>query len=182
MGYLFGFLILALLAAALLHRRREKKTWLREERHEESGAWVDKRPGERGTYGSLDAEREAERHALSRQGRINDLALHIRNYAFEHIPDFHARSDADIRGFTAFARSEAGRLFAVAEVMLTGQAPESSAETYADPHATALKKRILDFLYEQYPNLLDLELDTIRQFDRYVTDVSSELTERMQKQ
>ncbi|MFN0014545.1 MAG: hypothetical protein ACKVU2_08350 [Saprospiraceae bacterium] len=183
MQLLFGFIILALLTAALLLRRRQKKVWLHEERQEESGTWIDKRSGERGTYGSLDAEREAERHALSRQGRINDLALDIRNYAFEHIPGFHGRSDADIRDFTAFARSEAGRVFAAAEAMLTGDIPEASpAANNDDPHAQAVKKRLLDFAYEQFPKLLDLELDAIRQFDRYVAVVSGTLTNKVRNQ
>ncbi|MEQ1745510.1 MAG: hypothetical protein ABMA02_08795 [Saprospiraceae bacterium] len=183
MQFLFGFLILALLAAALLLRRRQKKVWLHEERHEESGTWIDKRSGERGTYGSLDAERDAERHAITRQGRINDLTLDIRNYAFEHFPGFHARSDAGIRDFTAFVRSEIGRVFAAAEAMLTGDIPEASpVANNDDPHAHALKKRLLDFVYEQCPKLLDLDLDAIRQFDRFVGIVSATLAGKMQSQ
>jgi hypothetical protein len=179
MGIVFGLFLLAVLIAGLLHRRHEKKTWLREERHEESGNWIDKRAGERGTYGSLDAEREAERHALSRQGRISDLALDLRNYAFEHIPEFHERSDADLRNFTATARSEAGRLLSTAEAILNGQAPEVPAAG-DDPHTKALKKLLLDFSYEQFPQLLDLELDAIRQFDRFAAGIAAGLLEKMQ--
>jgi len=179
MGYIFGFLILVLLTVALLHRRRQKKTWLREERHEESGAWIDKRAGERGTYGALDAEREAERHVLSRQGRINDLALDLRNYAFEHIPEFHTRSDADIRAFTAFARSEAGRVFTVAATMLNDQLPDAPAAIGDEAHAESLKKILLHFSYEQFPQLLDMELDAIRQFDRFAAGIAAGLLEKM---
>ena len=179
MGIVFGLFLLAVLIAGLLHRRHEKKTWLREERHEESGDWIDKRAGERGTYGSLDAEREAERHALSRQGRISDLALDLRNYAFEHIPGFHERSDADLRNFTTTAQSEAGRLLATAEAILNGQTPETTAAG-DDPHTKALKKMLLDFSYEQFPQLLDMELDAIRQFDRFAAGVAAGLLKKMQ--
>jgi hypothetical protein len=182
MGIVFGLFLLAVLIAGLLHRRHENIKWQREERHEESGAWVDKRSGERGTYGSLDAEREAERHALSRQGRINDLALDIRNYAFEHIPDFHSRSDADIRNFTALARSEAVRLFSAAEALLNSQMPDAQDAAGNDPHAKALKKMLLDFSYEQFPQLLDLELDAIRLFDRFAAGIADGLLEKMKTQ
>lgn len=169
MSIIFAILIVVLIAAALLHRRREKRSWLREERYDESGAWVDKRASERGTYGRLDAEREAERYALTRQGRISDLALDLRNFAFEHVPGFHERSDAQLRAFTQTAKAHAAELFAAAEALLDGQSPET-AEPPSDTHPLAemLKKRILHALYDQYPALLDLDLDVIRQLDQYV--------------
>jgi hypothetical protein len=175
MEILFGLLILVLLAVALLNRRREKKTWLREERYDESGSWIDKRAGERGTYGSLDAEREAERHTLTRQGRINDLALDIRNFAFEHIPGFHERSTADIKAFTTEARDRANQLFSAIEALKTGQIPETPDTAPDDPRTQALKKCILHFSYEHYPWLLDQDLEAIQQFDRYVAVIAQNL-------
>jgi len=175
MEILFGLIILVLITVALLNRRREKKTWLREERYDESGNWIDKRAGERGTYGSLDAEREAERHTLTRQGRINDLALDIRNFAFEHIPGFHERSNADIKAFTTEARNRANQLFSVIEALKTGQLPETKDATLDDPRTQALKKYILHFSYEHYPWLLDQDLEAIQQLDRYVTVLAQNL-------
>ncbi|MBK9338427.1 MAG: hypothetical protein IPM98_18575 [Lewinellaceae bacterium] len=139
MEILFGLLILVLITVALLNRRREKKTWLREERYDERGDWVDKRAGERGTYGSLDAEREAERFTLTRQGRINDLALDIRNFAFEHVPGFHERSTAEIKAFTADARDHAAQLLATIEALKTGQIPEVRDPMPDDPEAQPIK-------------------------------------------
>lgn len=175
MEILFGLLILVLLAVALLNRRREKKTWLREERYDESGSWIDKRAGERGTYGSLDAEREAERHTLTRQGRINDLALDIRNFAFEHIPGFHERSTANIKAFTTEARDRANQLFSAIEALKTGQMPETQDAAPDDPRTQALKKYMLNFSYEHCPWLLDQDLEAIQQLDRYVAVIAQNL-------
>jgi len=176
MGILFGILILILLTAALLNRRREKTSWLREERYDESGAWVDKRASERGTFGSLDAEREAERFALTRQGRINDLALEMRSYAFEHIPGFHERGTTVVKSFTDSARTQAARLLATIEAIKTGKMPEiPQAQAPNSPHIQALKKQILHFAYEQFPWLLDLDLEAIQQLDHYVAIIARDL-------
>lgn len=176
MGILFGILILILITVALLNRRREKTSWLREERYDESGAWVDKRASERGTFGALDAEREAERFALTQQGRINDLALEMRSYAFEHIPGFHERGTAVIKSFTDHARTQAARLLATIEAIKIEKIPEIPQEQAPNsPHIQALKKQMLHFAYEQFPWLLDLDLETIQQLDHYVATIAQDL-------
>ena len=176
MGIAFGLFILVIFFVAFYNRRRQNKSWLKEERHEESGHWIDKRSGERGTYGSLDAIREAERHSLSRQSRIGDAVLDIRNYAFEHLPGFHERSDEQIRAFTTAARAQVSQLFDILDTWKSGRAPEAPESAAAeDPHSRALKKIMLDAAYTQFPWLLDLDIETIKQLDRLAGNMAEAL-------
>lgn len=179
MGTAFSLFVAIILIIALLNRRRQNKAWVREERREESGAWVDKRAGERGTYGSLDAEMEQERRQLAKQGRTNDLSRRLREYAFEHYPGFHTLSDAQIKAYTVFLKKQVGDLQTVIEKLLKGTAPawddQPASET---PHSLALKKMILDFSFEQYPALLEMEIEVIKQFDRYVANLSAVLVDK----
>ncbi|MCB0534547.1 MAG: hypothetical protein H6574_16395 [Lewinellaceae bacterium] len=167
MSILFGLLVLILLAAGLYLQRRQRKTWVKEERYEESGNWIDKRSGERGTYGSLDAQREQERKTLTDQGRANELARLLRDYFFEHYPGFANLNNDQLKAFTAAARNQASQLFQTASSLQKGQstdpheAPDSETE-----HTQPLKKIMLDFSYQAFPALLDLELEQIKQFDR----------------
>lgn len=176
MGTAFGLFILLILIVAFYNRRKQNKTWLKEERYEESGDWLDKRSGERGTYGSLDAIREAERHGLSRQSRIADAALDIRNYAFEHIPGFHERSDEQVRDFTAAARAQVSQLFDVIDKMKNGQMPEvPGTEPAGHAHAGALKKIMLNAAYAQFPWLFDQEIEVIKKLDRVAENLAAAL-------
>lgn len=166
MGVLFGILILALLTVALYNRRKQNKNWVAEERYDESGAWMDKRAGERGTYGSLDALRETERQSLGRQSRIADAALDMRNYAFEHIPGFHERSDAQIRAFTSSAKALMTRFFDTIDGLKNGQPLQTpDAPPAEDPHSNALKKIMLAAAYAQFPWLLDQEIEVLKRLD-----------------
>ena len=115
MGIAFGLFVLVILIVALLNRRKQNKAWVQEERHDESGAWVDKRAGERGTYGSLDAEMEQERRKLKRQGQVTELSRLIRDYAFEHYPGFHSLSDAQIKAYSTFVKNQVAQWLAVVE-------------------------------------------------------------------
>lgn len=175
----FGIAIVLILIVGLMNRRKQNKAWLEQERREESGAWIDKRSGERGAFGSLDAEREAERFSLTRQGRVNDLALEIRNYAFEHIPGFSDLSDDQIRAFTVVAREQSGKIFIAAESVQRGQLPEFKGPYEASgDRVQALKTIILNRLYEQFPALLSQELDLIRQLDAYTAFAAKSLVEK----
>lgn len=179
MGIVFGLFVLVLLAAGLWSRRTQKKAWVAEERQEDSGAWIDKRVGERGTYGSLDALREAERFGLSRQGKINDLALVVRDFAFEQIGGFSTRSDEQIRAFTAQARAQAGQLIGAIDTLQAGRdAVAADAPDHKDPQVLALKKRVLDHCFEQFPALLKLEIDQIKQFDRLAAKLAADLIQQ----
>lgn len=172
----FGLLILALIFLAFYHRRKQNKAWLREERYEESGAWIDKRSGERGAYGSLDALREAERHGLSRQSRIADASLDIRNYAFEHLPGFHERSDEQVRDFTKKARAQVSQLFDIIDQMKNGKMPEAPDTAPADdPHVQSFKKIMLDAAYAQFPWLLDQEIEALKQLDKVAESLAAGL-------
>lgn len=180
MQLIFALVILALIVVAVLNRRRQKKSWVAEERREESGDWVDKRAGERGAYGSLDAEMEAERYALTRKGRINDLALLLRSYAFEQVPHFHTMSDDHIKSFTALARNRAAQLFDQIDALLAGRMPDAeSAQAPELEHQPAVKKLIMEYCYDQFPALFDLELDRIKHFDRLAGDMARAVVQQM---
>jgi hypothetical protein len=182
MGIVFGLFVIVILIAALLNRRRQSKAWVQEERHDESGAWVDKRAGERGTYGSLDVEMEQSRRNLTRQGRANDLSRLLRDYAFENYPGFHTLSDAQIKSYSNFVKNQVVLLLAVIEHLLDGQAPDPVENPPSEAaYHLALKKQILDFSYQHFPALLDLEIETIKQFDLYVGNLSNTLTEKIEE-
>ncbi|TNE69211.1 MAG: hypothetical protein EP344_00690 [Bacteroidetes bacterium] len=167
MGILFGVLVLALLVAGLFYQRRQNKAWVKEERYEESGNWIDKRAGERGTYGSRDAERETERQSITREGRVRELAQHWRNYAFEQYPGFHEWTDDQIRKFTTEARGLAREVVEMAEHCLKGRPEEAvPAADPLSPHPQALKRITLNYLYDQYPALLDRDIEVLQRLDR----------------
>ncbi len=86
MEILFGLVVLALIIMGLRHRKKQDRKWLKEERYDESGAWIDKRAGERGTYGSRDREMEQERHLIRRSGNIEGLIHTIQTHCFEQFP------------------------------------------------------------------------------------------------
>jgi hypothetical protein len=180
MQILFGLFVLAILIVGLVNRRKSKKTWIQEERFEESGHWIDKRSGERGTVGSLDREMEANRMSLSRQGRVVELALRIRTFAFEQFPGFHDLTDAHIRQFNEFARLQSALIIPSLELYLDGRPAQAPSTAFDPDEPTAgLKKVILDFAYENYPGLLDGELDDIRQLDQSAGLWASGLTEKI---
>jgi hypothetical protein len=176
MGSLFAIFILVILVVAVLRRRRERREWVRDEVLDDSGSWIDKRAGERGTYGSLDAERERAGQERSRQGRATELAQLVRTFAFEEIPDFHERADDRIKAFNASVRQQAGDMVDTLERIRTGQPLEPAAASAAQHALTPLlKKRLLDFAYAQYPALLDLDLEAIRQLDARATAWATDL-------
>lgn len=176
----FGLFILAILIIGLLNRRRQKKAWLKEERHDESGAWMDKRAGERGTYGSLDAEREKERSRISRQGKANELVRQVRDYAFEHYPGFSELNDFKIKDFSDFAKTKTTLLLATIEQLLEGKMPALTEQSISESaHHSALKKQILDFSYENFPALLELEIEPLKSFDAYVASMAESLIEKI---
>jgi len=166
MEILFGVIVLALLIFGLRARKKQDAAWLQEERHDESGAWMDKRSGERGTFGSLDDEMETERQKLSRQGKIAELTRLVRAYFFEQHPDFHSLRDAQIKEHIAFSKAKIATFGDTVESALNGSLPDFPEIATQDAHHVALKKIILDFSFGNFPNLLDLEIDVIRKFDR----------------
>jgi hypothetical protein len=172
MGIAFGILVLVLLILALWNRRKSDKAWIKEERYDESGVWIDKRAGERGTYGSLDAEMERERLYVSRINRINDLARLIRDFAFEHVEGFHLRSDAEIKNYLLFAKRQAEQCVLAAEQALQSPKPTVDSATPEEP-AAQLAKNIRAFLFQAYPELLGLDLDVLRALDAEIAKIAA---------
>ncbi|MCC6460447.1 MAG: hypothetical protein IT260_08255 [Saprospiraceae bacterium] len=173
----FGFFVLVIFLVAFYQRRQTRKTWVAEERQEERGDWIDKRAGERGTYGSLDAEREQERKTLAQQGRAIELARLVRTYAFDHYPGFHELSDAQLKAFSAYARLQAAQLIEILEALLAGRGlnQQSAAAASGNVHAGAIKTILLDYAYAQFPALLDLELETIKALDQQAAGMADAL-------
>ncbi len=177
-GILFGLLILVLVVIALWRRKQETEAWLRDERYDESGSWLDKRSGERGTYGHLDAEQEAERFALSRQGRIADLSIAIRNYCLEHLPALQRQNDAVVLAFSRQTRRQLEHFFDLVERARQGYQLPTPPKTPEAPHAVALKKQILNTAFEQYPWLLDWDIPQLKHLDACALALAHELIER----
>lgn len=167
MQLLFGLFILVVLVIGLFNRRKAKKQWLKEERFDESGAWIDKRASERGAYGSLDEEMEQARKSVAREGRIGELAQLLRDFAFNQYAGFHNLSDEQIKSFNAHVRRVAYDAVSRMEELQKGKTNLPAPET--EPKGAlvdALKKSLLEFGYQHYPALLNLELEQIRLFDQ----------------
>lgn len=166
MQILFALFVIALLAIGLYNRKKHKKEWVKEERKDESGDWIDKRAGERGTWGSLDEEMELARKNVARQSRINELTLLVRSFAFEQYPGFHTLSDDQIKKFSVFSRNLSSHIIPALEQIKDGREPEPAPETVSTgAYIPVLKKQILDFAYQNFPDLLNLDLEAIRKFD-----------------
>ncbi len=167
MEILFAVLVLALLVFGLLNRKKEKKEWVKEERFEESGDWLDKRSGERGTYGSLDEEMEANRLYIAQKGKVSELAQNIQSLLFSQNNEFHNLSDDKIKRIHAFCKSEISVFFEQIEAWTSGkQSPTLSPEVPELALQPEIKKMILDFVFERFPKLLDLEIEQIKLVDQ----------------
>jgi hypothetical protein len=167
MEILFAVLVLALLIIGLLNRKKEKKEWLKEERFEESGDWLDKRSGERGTYGSLDEEMEANRAYIAKKGKVSELAQNIQGLLFAQSNDFQTLSDERIKQHLSFCKSEITVFFDQIEAWTSGkQSPTLSPEVPELALQPEIKKLVLDFVFERFPKLLDLEIEQIKQVDQ----------------
>lgn len=162
----FGLVVLALLALGLMRRKKETTVWKAEERYEESGQWIDKRPGERGAYGSLDDEMEANRQYIALQGKITALADLAQTFCFSHLENYASRSDTALKKHRDTCKSAASWLFEYAgmlqkerETRLEEDNPENTG-LLAD-----LRKKTLGHLYTDFPQLLELDLEKIRLLD-----------------
>jgi hypothetical protein len=165
---LFGCLVIALLGIGWYRRRQEDRAWYQQERHEESGEWIDKRPGERGTYGSLDREREAERAAVFQAGRTRALA--------ESMCRFLQMSATPL---PAAVLQKAGRMMQLAETLATAKmiALPPNVSILEEEQVHALKKHVLDILYDYYPSILDADVQQIQYLDRHITHILYTKTE-----
>jgi hypothetical protein len=180
MEIVFGLLILALILLGLRSRKKEKKEWVKEERFEESGAWIDKRSGERGTYGSLDDEMEANRHYIARKSRIAELSQAVQSFYFAQYPNFHTFSDEQIKGHLVLLKTEISGLFEQIEnLSKDGTIQTGSSDFPANELRFALKKVLLHFSLERFPLLLDLEITKIKQYDQATEHAAQRLLEHL---
>ncbi|MFN0213709.1 MAG: hypothetical protein ACKVT2_05585 [Saprospiraceae bacterium] len=162
----FGLIVLALIVLGLINRKKEKKVWVEAERFEESGNWIDKRSGERGTYGSLDDEMEAGRRYIANKSKISILAQAIQSFLFLNHPGFSKLENEKIKHHLSFCKSEVQGLLEHISMLESGQV--ISLEPFDIPDndlRTALKKQVLDLSFEHFPRLLDLEIEEIKRFD-----------------
>jgi hypothetical protein len=162
---LFGTAILLLLIVGLYRRKRQEKEWVKEERYEDSGTWIDKRAGERGTYGRLDHERELERSHLYRTGRIQELIRDIER-EMDWIPGRHSRA----------IREKLDELVALVNLILEGKLPSTPPElTAQDTRAQDLQKIILSTFFEIFPGLLNADIQHLKLLDTHVMNKAVEL-------
>ena len=176
MEIVFGLMVLALIILGLRNRKKRNKTWLKEERFEESGDWIDKRPGERGAYGSLDEEMESNRLKIARQSKINDLVHEIQAWCFENHPDYPFLNEEQLKRHSASCKSMVAGLFDQIEQLLRGREPviEDGLLPQAALH-TGLQKIMLNFAYNHFPKLLDLEIGQIQRFDLLTQTLASRM-------
>lgn len=178
----FGILLLLLIILGLRNRKKEKKTWVESERFEESGDWIDKRSGERGTYGSLDDEMEANRKFIVRQGKISELSLAIQTTLFNQSADYQNFNDTQLKQHLAFCKSEFTGLFDLIDAWISGRSPLMAVSHFApDPILDILKKQVLDFCFERYPKLLDLDIEQIKRFDEAAAQVAGKILGEIQR-
>lgn len=182
-GILFSLLVLALLIWGLRSQKKQKTEWIKEERYDESGAWLDKRTGERGTYGSLDEEMEQERQSQSKRLKINELTHAVRAYCFEEYPGFAALGDIQTRECLIFIKTQTAALVAAIEKMAEGQElPSLDYTATLETQGEALKKRVLDFAFDNFPKLLDLEIEVIKKFDRMAGAMVGRIVAEIERQ
>jgi hypothetical protein len=182
MEFLFAILVLALLILGLRNRKKSKKEWVKEERYEDSGAWIDKRSGERGTYGSLDEEMEANRLYIAKQGKISELAQDVQAYCFAQIIDFQNFNDHQLKQHLAFCKSEINGLFEKVEAFVKREKVAIPDRIVANQESTqGLKKVLLDFSFERFPKLLDLEIEQIQQFDQTAAQTAQRILAEIER-
>lgn len=167
MEILFGIVILALLIWGLMNRKKDRREWIKEERYEESGAWLDKRSGERGTFGSLDEEMESNRKWISLQGKATELARIMQTTIATQLPDYQKLDNDQQKRYADWLKSETPKLFGRLEELKAGKStPTEHLESAMHPLAVALKKQVLDYCYTQFPELLQLDIEVLKGWDQ----------------
>ena len=174
---LFGLAVLVLIGVAWYTRRQQKQEWIDNERYDESGDWLDKRSGERGTYGSLDSEMETSRKSTFKKGAELELARLIQSFAFEELDGFHTQEDDEILRFNKHSKKEATRVILLIEAVLKGKPfhSEEQEEGPSHPKADLLKKKMLEFTYAEFPAVLEQPIERIQAMDIEMGKVSEGL-------
>lgn len=182
MEILFALLVLALLVLGVLNRKKSKREWIKEERHDESGIWIDKRSGERGTFGSLDEEMESNRKYIAKQAKVSELAQIMQHFCAIQTAEYQKLSSEKTPRFFAFCKSEADWLLGHVENFTRDQPGSISNIQYPpNPLRDNLKKRVLDFSFEHFPQLLELEIEQIKKFDNAAEQLSERTLQEMER-
>lgn len=182
MEIVFGLMVLALIILGLRNRKKRNKTWLKEERFEESGDWIDKRSGERGTYGSLDEEMDSNRLSIARQSKISGLVQEIQARCFTHYPEYSDLSEEQLKSHSASCKSTVAGLFDQIEKLLRGHDPVIEDNLLPqDALQTGLQKILLNYAYKHFPKLLDLEIGQIQRFDLLTQALASRMLSEIGK-
>jgi len=163
---IFGLAVIVLMLVGFYRRKQADRTWIQEERYEDSGDWLDKRSGERSSYGRLDREREDERRKVFAQGQMQDLAAQIGR--FLQLPPGTQ---------TAYLREKTAYISMLAETLMQHKILPDVRNIEADPQpeTTALKKHILQWIYDTYPVLLELPIEQIKDLDRRIEAVAADM-------
>ncbi len=166
MEIIFGIIIMVLLVWGLINRKKGKTAWIKEERFEESGSWIDKRSGERGTYGSLDDEMEANRQYISLQGKVSELAQSIQSLLSKQLPEFQTKTHDDLKRHFSLIKSELLDYFIQCQGLIKGKSVRQTPQVHAlHPLASDLKKSVLNYSYQHFPELLQLDIEILKQLD-----------------
>ncbi len=167
----FSIAILLLLVLGLWQRNKKEKALRQDEAADESGEWIERRSGERGTYGMLDRERETARKHIHYQSQIDELALLVRRWFFESYPGYHALEDHRLRGHTQFCKAQL--LDFARQLPVLPKAVDPPAMTHTgDP---TLCQIIRQFSFQLYPGMLDLDTESLQRLDTRVGLLASDL-------
>lgn len=183
MEILFAFVLLVLLLLGWRNYRKERSQWLREERYEESGNWLDKRAQERGTYGSLDQEMEEQRRNHRTQAARTELQEMVWMHLLDNSPTLPDAPQAQLIEVKSTLRAWASDVVNMTECLLHHQ--DQPPEKIAIPHSEALlalKKKVMDFLFDFYPALLGLEIEEIKTLDEAICSTIHNLLYRLEPQ
>jgi LPXTG-motif cell wall-anchored protein len=163
-GIIIGLLMVGLLGLGYYRRKKEDKAWVAEERYEESGDWIDKRSGERGTYGSLDRERESERAGIFQQGRLNALCDELADM-LGIAPNTLRNNQQPLKGWLTLAE----------QLLKTQSIPPVSGKVNLQAPSIAAKKLLLARLYDWYPDLLSADIEQLQYLDAHTTQLVEKL-------
>ena len=167
MEILFGLLVIVLLVVGLRARKKSRHEWKKEERFEERGDWIDKRSGERGTYGSLDDEMESNRQYIAQKAKVSELSMAVQRSLYAEKEAYNILEKKALTQHLDGIKREIGHLFAQIQAAQSGlPLPVPNSLRLQDALTGRIKKQILDFCFETFPYLLDWEIADIQKLDQ----------------
>ena len=176
MEILFGLLVIVLLVLGLRGRKKSRQEWKKEERFDESGDWIDKRGGERGTYGSLDNEMESNRQYIAQKAKESALSMAIQRSLYAEQSTYSQLDKAAIKKDLDGIKLLIGHLIAQIQATQSGMAlPISPIREIEHDLVGKIKKQILDFCLENFPFLLDWEISDIQNLDQICGETADKI-------